>query len=46
MKNNLCVMHSCDGTMHFTAVWDEDLNRAVPVDYICPKNENYKKVRT
>lgn len=27
---------SCDGTTHAAAVWDEDLNRWMPVDSSCP----------
>lgn len=34
---DLCTEHSCDGQMHFTAVWDDDTQRNVPVDYRCPK---------
>lgn len=32
----LCDKHSCDGKMHYTAIWDEDTQKSEPVDYRCP----------
>ena len=38
-----CGPHSCDGQRHYTAVWDDDTGRWVPVDYFCPLNDGRVK---
>lgn len=35
---------SCDGITHAWAVWDEDLNRSVPVDGSCPHRHHNRAV--
>lgn len=37
MPPTICTgQDSCDGRMHYTAVFDDELGRWVPIDYHCP----------